>query len=729
MPPADLNQNSKRRLVCLLLILVTLALYRPVTHHAFINFDDDQYVTDNSQVKAGLTWPGIVWAFQSGYADNWHPLTWISHMLDCQLYGLNPAGHHFTNLLFHIANTLLLFLFLSRATGTTWRSGLVAALFACHPLHVESVAWVAERKDMLSTFFWLLTLLAYARFVEASKAQSPQSKIFYTGALLMFAGGLMSKPMVVTLPFVLLLLDFWPLNRFSPGSPRPARLIGGLILEKMPFFTLSLASSVVTFLVQRAGGAVSSLEKVPLSFRIANAAVSYLRYVSKTFWPVDLAVFYPRPAHWPLGWVVVSVLFVLAGSVLFIRFARRRPYLFVGWFWYLGTLIPVIGLVQVGLQAMADRYMYIPGIGLFIVIVWGLDALLGAWPRKKWIAASVGIVVLAGCVTDTWLQLKHWQNSITLFSYARTVTTDNYVADCHLGTAFDDRGQIDKAVAFLKTAMQINPRYARGESALGAALAEQGNLPEAIQCFRRAVQLRPNDADIRYNLGTALSSSGQLAEAASQFSEAVRIYPGFAAAHRRLAMVILKQGNTAEALNQLAEAIKLNPDDAAARFDYGLVLLNDNQPAQAAAQFSQVIALAPDRAAGHYRLAEALFRQYKSRETIEEFWAALRRNPNFPDALNELAWMLATDPNSTLRSGTVAVHLAERACDLTHHQVPALLTTLAAAYAEAGRFPEAIETTQKARDLALAAGQKELVNRNEQFLKLYQSHRPYHQGL
>jgi tetratricopeptide (TPR) repeat protein len=729
MPATDLNHPPRRRLICLILILLTLALYWPVTNHAFINFDDDQYVTDNFHVKPGLTWPGIVWAFQSGYAYNWHPLTWISHMLDCQLYGLNPAGHHLTNLLLHIANTLLLFLFLSRTSGTIWRSGFVAALFACHPLHVESVAWVAERKDVLSTFFCLLTLLAYARFVEKSEVQDPKSKAFYVLALLLFACGLMSKPMLVTLPFVLLLLDFWPLNRFSPDSPRPARLIGGLVLEKAPFLMLSLASSVTTFLVQRAGGAVFSLDTVPFPLRIANAVMSYLRYVSKTFWPVDLAVFYPLPTHWLPGLVIASALFVLACSVLSVLFARRRPYLFVGWFWYLGTLIPVIGLVQVGRQAMADRYMYIPSIGLFIAVVWGLNTLWGKWPQKRWIAASVGIAVLAGCLTDSWMQLKYWQNSLTLFSHANAVTTDNYAADGHLGMAFDEMGQFDKAVAFLKESARINPRYARGNSALGVALADQGKLPEALEYFNTAAHLQPNDADLQYNLGTALLNNGDLDAAGSDFSKALQIYPGFAAAHRSLGIVLLKQGKIAEALGQVSEAVKLNPEDAEARFDYGFALLNNDQPAEAAAQFSQALALAPYQTEGHYRLAEALFRQYQSREAIAEFWKTLRLAPNFPDALNELAWILATDPDSKLRSGTVAVHLAARACDLTHHQVAALLTTLGAAYAEAGRFPEAIETAQKARDLALAAGQKELADKNEQFLKLYQSHRPYQQGL
>jgi tetratricopeptide (TPR) repeat protein len=738
--PADSKSLRQRRVICLLLVLFALALYQPVTNHGFINFDDDLYVTGNSHVNAGLTWRGIAWAFRSGYAHNWHPLTWISHMLDCQLYGLNPAGHHLTNLLFHIANTVLLFLFLNRTTGTTWRSGIVAALFACHPLHVESVAWAAERKDVLSTFFWLLTLLAYARFVEESrvqgsnpknqgsklkdqkpesKVQTPKSKIFYAAALLLFACGLMSKPMVVTLPFALLLMDIWPLQRFHNS------MFQRLFAEKIPFFALSLASCVITFMVQQ--GAVAPLDALPLSFRITNAAVSYLLYVSKTCWPVDLAVLYPIPTHWPAGLVIVSILFVLACSVLVVRFARRYPYLFVGWFWYLGTLIPVIGLVQVGLQSMADRYLYIPGIGLLITVVWGSSALLSTWPRGKWIAAGAGIIVLVGCVAGTWTQLQYWQNSITLFSHAKAVTPANYMTDNHLGEALDAAGEFDKAIPVLEESVRINPHNARGLSELGTVLAQQGKLPEAIECFFKALQLRPNDAVLRYDLGAELLENGQLDEAAAQLLTAIQLNPNFAAAHRSLASVLFKKGETSAAFEHFATAINLDPGWADAHFDYGLALLNHNQPAEAAAQFSQAVALVPNEARGHYRLAEALSRQHRSREAINEYWQALRLTPNTPDALNQLAWILATDPDPELRSGTAAVHLAERACNLTNHQAAAMLTTLGAACAEVGRFPEAITAAQKARDLAAAGGQKDLEDKNEQLLQLYQSRQPYRQ--
>jgi len=442
---------------------------------------------------------------------------------------------------------------------------------------------------------------------------------------------------------------------------------------------------------------------------------------------VDLTVLYPIPTHWPPGLVIISALFVLACSVLFVWLARRHPYLFVGWFWYLGTLIPVIGLVQVGLQSMADRYLYIPGIGLSLTVVWGFNALLATWPRRKWIAAGAGIIVLAGCVAGTWRQLQYWQNSVTLFSHAKAVTPANYMTDNHLGEALDAAGQFDKAIPVLEESVRINPDNARGLSELGTALAQQGKLPEAIECFGQAIQFRPNDAVLRYDLGAELLENGQLAEAAAELLTAIQLNPNFAAAHRSLASVLLKKGETSAAFEHFVRAINLDPGWADAHFDYGLALLNHNQPAEAAAQFSVAVALAPNEARSHYHLAEALSRQHRSREAINEYWQALRLDPNLPEALNELAWILATDPDPALRSGTVAVHLAERACHLTRYQAAVILTTLGAAYAEAGRFPEATTTAQKALDSAAAAGLNDLADRNEQFLQLFKSRQPFRQ--
>ena len=389
------------------------------------------YITGNAHVTSGLTWTNVVWAFTSGEAANWHPLTWVSHMIDCDLYGTNPAGHHLTNLLFHIANTLLLFLLLKEITGALWRSFFVAALFAWHPLHVESVAWAAERKDVLSAFFWMLTLIAYVRFVALSKVhppspssgamKNPKSKVFYVLALFLFACGLMSKPMVVTLPFVLLLLDFWPLGRIADF--KCAGTLIRLVLEKLPFFALALAGSVVTYLVQKSGGATWSQGALPLQARIANVLVAYMRYISKTFWPTDLALIYPYPHHWPIELVIGSALLLTVWSALFIFRAKQNPYLIVGWLWFLGTLVPVIGLVQTGVQSMADRYTYIPSIGLFILVVWGANDFLDRWPNWKKFLPLAGGVALAGCLAVTSIQLNYWQDSLKLFSHTIEVTS------------------------------------------------------------------------------------------------------------------------------------------------------------------------------------------------------------------------------------------------------------------------------------------------------------------
>ena len=468
---ANLTRNQQSAVICLALALVTAALYWPMTHHEFINLDDQQYITQNAHVQAGLTWPGMVWAFETTEAANWHPLTWISHMLDCQLYGSYPGGHHATNLLLHIANTLLLFLLLNQMTGALWRSAFVAALFAWHPLHVESVAWAAERKDVLSGFFFLLTLIAYTRYVtsggwrvtgkeEIAPASDPSRatrhpSLYYWLALLFFACGLMSKPMVVTLPFVLLLLDFWPLGRFSsfkfqvsssekPSTPvnrAQAESAARLICEKLPFFALALAGSMATYLAQKAGGATWSQHALPFHLRMANALLAYVRYISKTFWPADLAVVYPYPHHWPAGLAAGAALLLILWTGLFLWRARRSPYLFVGWFWFLGTLIPAIGLVQVGPQSMADRYMYLPGIGLFILVAWGLNDFLNLRPQWRQMIALAGGAALAGCLVVTRLQLGCWQNSIKLLTHTVAVTPDNYTACNFLGRALDGAGR------------------------------------------------------------------------------------------------------------------------------------------------------------------------------------------------------------------------------------------------------------------------------------------------
>ena len=519
-----LTRKQLTTAVCLVLAGVTLLVYAPVLRNGFVNYDDPDYIINNAHVKAGLTWNGVAWAFQSTEANNWHPLTWISHMADCQLFGLKPAGHHLTSLLLHTANTLLLFLLLLRLTGALWRSAFVAALFALHPLHVESVAWASERKDVLSAFFWMLTLLAYTRFVNESKVRSPKSKVFYALALLAFACGLMSKPMVVTLPFVLLLLDFWPLNRMR-SAERGEWKVGPLLLEKIPFFALTIASCVITRLVQ--SDALWSTASLPLSFRLANAVMSYVRYLGKMFWPTDLALIYPYPHYWPLAGVIVAALLLALISIWAVLSAKRLPYLAVGWFWYLGTLVPVIGLVQAGIQSMADRYTYLPSIGLFIIVSWGLNDLLLTQLRRENIAAAVGGLALAGCVAVTSVQLTYWRNSLALFSHTIKVTTGNYAAQNCLGTTLEHLGQNDKAEECYAESVRIEPDFPLGQFNLGMILLEQGRAGEASNHLAIAAQLAPQNPVMQFDYGVYLSQHGNPADAAKYFRAALVAKPEF----------------------------------------------------------------------------------------------------------------------------------------------------------------------------------------------------------
>jgi tetratricopeptide (TPR) repeat protein len=650
---ANPTRKQLSAVICLTLALVTAALYWPMMHHRFINVDDEQYITSNPHVQAGLTWPGIVWAFENTEAANWHPLTWISHMLDCQLFGLNPGGHHLTSLLFHVANTLLLFLWLNQLTGALWRSAFVAALFAWHPLHVESVAWAAERKDVLSAFFWMLALIAYTRYaqrVTGIRCQVTRTASFlsrvtchvsrdYFLALLFFVFGLMSKPTVVTLPFVLLLLDFWPVQRFNRST------IPRLLLEKLPFFALALAGSVVTYLIQKSGGAVWSSGALPFHARVANALLAYVRYLSKTFWPADLAIIYPYPQHWPVMAVMGAALMLAIWSGLFIWRARQNPYLLAGWFWFLGTLIPAIGLVQVGSQSMADRYTYLPGIGLFILIVWGLNDFLNFRPQGRKMAMLIGGLALAGCLVCTGIQLNYWQNSIILLRHALEVTTGNFVACNFLGRALDDAGKKDEALLRYAESVRIESHYPQAQYNLGMALLNRGWAEKACEPLAAAVRLMPDDAGARYYFGKALMDGGRLDDAIAQFNEALRLNPNLAGAQSKLALVLIKQGKTAEAIPHFAETVRLLPNDAEARFNLGLALLDNHRPAEAAVQFSEELRLTPDATKAHYRLAQALQQQNKPAGAVEHYREALRLTPEFPEARAALDQILSTNPN------------------------------------------------------------------------------------
>ncbi|HEY3762258.1 MAG TPA: hypothetical protein VGN23_10980 [Verrucomicrobiae bacterium] len=534
---AESIQKKPTLFICFGLAIITLLAYLPILRHDFINYDDPDYILGNAHVNHGVTWSGIVWAFTSAENANWHPLTWISHMIDCQLFGLQPAGHHLVNVLFHTANALLLFLLLRNLTGAIWRSAFVAAAFAWHPLHVESVAWASERKDVLSALFWMLTLLAYARYVRESTVHSPQSKKFYTLALLMYACGLMSKPMVVTLPCVLLLLDFWPLNRvWEQDSGSWLKNLPKLFVEKIPFFALTVVSCIITMHVQ--SGARWSSVSLGLPFRLENAAMSYVRYLSNIFWPTDLALIYPYPHSIPL-WAVIAVVIVLALlTAIFLSQARRSPYLVVGWLWFLGTLVPTIGLVQVGVQSMADRYSYLPSIGIFVLVAWGVNDLLARWPEQKKFLPIIAGLALVGCLTVTELQLGYWRNSLTIFAHTVQVTTDNYAAEDCLGKSLDNIGKTDAAAQYYDAAVQLEPDYPMGQFDLGMMEVETGKDADASNHLAIAANLAPQNPVMQFDFGVFLAQHGQAQLAVDRFKTALADRPDFVEAQQQLDLAL-----------------------------------------------------------------------------------------------------------------------------------------------------------------------------------------------
>jgi len=628
-------------LVSLCLIVAIIIAYVQVINFDFVGYDDQEYVTENSHVKKGLTVEGLKWAFTSFHSANWHPITWLSHMLDCELYGLNPMGHHWTNLQFHIANTLLLFFILFKMTGALWRSAFVAALFALHPLHVESVAWVSERKDVLSAFFGLLSIAAYCRYVENPRI------INYLLIVLLLGLGLMAKPMLVTLPFVLLLLDFWPLKRFQLNNDRMLQadtvtFFGfqgflRLFLEKIPLFILVVFSCILTFLAQKNYGAVQALEALPLINRITNALISYSSYVLKTIWPSSLAVFYPHPGNSLPAWQIVGAALLIAVAIfLSIRTSKKYPYMAVGLFWYLGTLVPVIGLVQVGDQAMADRYTYLPLIGLFIIIAWGASDLTFKWHYRKiflWVSWVIIFSVLTVC---TFFQAGHWKNGITLFENAIKVTENNYKAQNNLGAAFSPV-DLDKAIVHFKEALKIKPDYATALHNLGIALSDKGNYDEAVLYFNKALKINPQLTDARNNLANILFLQGKFDEAVSLYNKALKINPEHADAHYNLAYVMSSQGKLDEAVLHYKEAIRINPEYAKAHYQLGNILINQSKMKETMFHFAEAIRINPDYAEAYNKIGLILAGQGKYKKAQVFFSKAIQVRPNYTEARKNIA--------------------------------------------------------------------------------------------
>jgi tetratricopeptide (TPR) repeat protein len=628
--------------VCLLLAALVWLVFGQTLGHGFINYDDRVYVVQNQQVHGGLTFSGMAWAFTHEHAGNWHPLTTMSHMLDYQLFKLRPSGHHFMNVLLHTAAVLLLFFALRQLTGTFWRSAFVAAVFAIHPLRAESVAWVAERKDVLSAFFFMLTLWAYGRYVRDRSLGS-----YITTALFLVAG-LLSKPMLVTVPFVLLLLDYWPLRRTeqSAGAGRRSDIRplqwSRLITEKIPLLVLCLPSMVATFVIQeRSAGSIAPL---PFTWRLQNAIVTCLTYVWEIFWPVNLTIFYPHPENHLAAWQVIGATFLLLAITFFVFTERRaRPYLLVGWLWYLVMLIPVIGFVQAGLQGHADRYTYLPHIGLYVGMTWLVVDLLETWPARRAVlggAAAIIVIALSACTSK---QVSYWKDSETLWRHALAVTRDNDVAHTNLGMVQAEDDQVEQGIAHLREALAIRSGTTHPHYKLSLAL-------------------------IHSNLGYALARKGELDDAIEHLHAAVELQPGYADAHYNLAVALLQKGKTNEALEEYRKTLAIRPTDAEA----------------------------------HTSLGNALAQEGQIPEAMEHYETALQLAPETTLARNNLAWILSASPDAAVRNGGRAVELAQQAVEFSGGSNPLFLRTLAAAYAESGRFAEAVDTMERALRLSEA---------------------------
>ena len=662
--------SSRRALyVSVFLVAITWLVFGQTLGHDFVNFDDHVYVYDNPLVAKGLTVDGVIGAFTHAHARNWHPLTTMSHMLDCQLYGLKARGHHFTNVLLHTVAVLLLFAVLRDMTGTFWRSAFVAALFAIHPLHVESVAWVAERKDVLSAVFFMLTLGAYVRYVRAPSIGR------YVCVAFLFALGLMSKPMLVTLPFVLLLLDYWPLRRIEKPSSAKSKskshswsdrqsIPRQLILEKIPLLALSAGSCVATLFAQ--SQRTGSIDQLPFMWRVNNAFVSYVTYVWEMFWPGQLAVFYPHPNNrLPIWEILLAIAFLAAVIVMALFLRKKRPYILTGWFWYLGMLVPVIGFVQVGEQAHADRYTYLPQIGLYLLITWAATDLTALWRRRREFLVIGAAATIALLSYRTFIQTSYWKNSENLWTHALFVTSNNDVAHNNLGFLFLRRGELDQAISHFQAALNIRSRSAEAHYNLGAALihnnlgnalARKGLSDAAIGHYQEAVRLRADYADAHYNFGSVLLQEGRIDEAIAHWQKALAIQPYDADVHTSLGNAFLQKGSVKEAINHYGQALEIAPQDMLSR--------------------------------------------------------------------NNLAWILATSSDASIRDGAKAVVLAEQAVQLSGGKNPIFFRTLAASYAEEGRFSEALAAAERGMKMAAVQDNRDLVNALGREIALYQARSP-----
>ena len=729
----DRTRNLRGTLgLCAVLIALTFAVFSPVLRHDFVNYDDPDYVVENPHVLGGLNSENVWWAFQTPHAGNWHPVTWLSHMLDVSLFGLNAGRHHLISLALHASNAVLLFLLLQRLLSSRWTSAFIAAMFALHPLHVESVAWIAERKDVLSGFFFMLTLIAYSEYaksiqysvfsvqsmrrqdsnIQHSTPNIQRSRLgvgswtFYILALILFGFGLMSKPMLVTLPFVLLLLDYWPLRRFD--SQESSGMLSGskafrLLLEKAPFFILSLLSSVVTFLVQRNAGAMTSIETLPPSFRISNALVAYFRYLEKTFWPVNLSVFYPLPKAWPIAMVALSAGLMVIVSVLVIRSSKRCPYLTVGWFWFLGMLVPVIGLLQVGRQSMADRYMYLPMIGVTLAVGWGGYEIASRWPSAKVAIGSAAALAIAACAFATQIQAAYWTNSLTLFEHALAVTRDNAVAHNNLGTVYLNQKETKRAEEHFAAAVQINPRYPEALVNLAICREEKQDTEAARDLFEQSLAVQETPAG-HYNLANLLSAAGEMESAEQHYLAALRLKPEMAEAIYNLGALKAKQGKAEEALGDYEQALRLKPGLKDVHLNTGALLASQKRWDEAIGHFQMAIRNEPNNADVRFNLAAALEAKGDNRDAIAQFGESVRLRPDDAEARQHVGFLLLSQGLAEEAIPHLQALLKLRATAQTHYYLALALDAVGRYQEAVEQYREAVPTSARSRELSKRSG-------------------------
>lgn len=778
-----LSERIRILSICGLLIGITLAVYWGVWRFDFLTYDDPEYINKNIHVVDGLTWPNLQWAISANYSNNWHPVTWWSHMLDVQLFGLRPGLHHLVNLLFHLANTVLLFLLLKRMTSAIWPSAFVAALFGVHPLHVQSVAWLAERKDVLSGFFFFLTLWAYAKYSERQKCVSesgnasavvgpreeemhkdgtagprPGARGWYVLSIVLFGLGLMAKPMLVTVPFLLLLLDVWPLRRAQdfPFSPELAKPWPQLAVEKLPFFALCVFSCVMTMDAQK-----FAMSGISMEVRVENAVLACLDYLKQTIWPTHLAIFYPYPASFSSIEVALAGLGLVAVAIACLSWQRFAT---IGWLWFLGMLVPVLGLVQVGSQARADRYTYVPLIGIFIIVAWGLKLLADRFGRIARAISIASLLAVLGLSAVAYQQVRYWKDSDAVFTHANQVTKENYVAQSALGVSELWRGNYDKAMLLLNDALATSKRHHGTEGIsyyigmalqmkgkpldalpwleqarvthelqpdldfrLGVSLAVAERFLDAQAAMERAIEARPDVLDFRLAYAELLIKKGDLEHANLMYTRLLEALPNSARVHKVYGDFLMKVGKPADAATHYANVLAAYPNPAV-RLDYGTALNRAGKPAEARKQLAEFLKTSPTNSDARLQLADCLEALGQHKDAVSNYEHVLASTPTNVSCLNNLAWVLATCTDEHIRNGQRAVELAKKACNLTDWKEAFLIGTLAAAHAEAGDFTNAVAMAERARDVARTNGSEAVAVRNSELIELYRSGKPLREG-